>query len=69
MNTPTPTGDGVATGDGVSAVPPWLPDEATLTRLANELFAALPGDQAATALPVTRRPPRSRVTGGHGAPG
>jgi cysteine desulfurase / selenocysteine lyase len=57
MSTLTPTGDGVAagdgvaTGDGVSAVPPWLPDEATLTRLANDLFAALPGDQAATARP------------------
>ena len=54
MTTPTTTGDGVATGDGVSAVPPWLPDEATLTRLANDLFAALPADQAATVLPGDR---------------
>ena len=51
MSTHTPTGDGVATGDGVSAVPPWLPGEAALTRLANDLFAALPGDRAATVLP------------------
>ena len=27
MSTPTPT------GDGVSGAPPWVPDEATLTRL------------------------------------
>jgi cysteine desulfurase/selenocysteine lyase len=45
MNTTTPT------GDGVSAAPSWVPDEATLARLANELFAALPGDQPAAALP------------------
>ena len=43
MNTTTPT------GDGVSGVPAWLPDEATLTRLANEYFAALPGQPPASA--------------------
>ena len=36
MTTPTPT------GDHMSGAPSWLPDEATLTRWANELFAALP---------------------------
>ena len=41
MSTATPT------GDGVSAVPDWLPDEATLTRMANEFFAALPDQQQA----------------------
>ena len=45
MNTTTPT------GDGVSAAPDWLPDETTLARLANELLAAFPGDQAAAAIP------------------
>ena len=39
MTMPTPT------GDGASAVPPWLPDEATLTRLANEFFGAMPGHE------------------------
>jgi cysteine desulfurase / selenocysteine lyase len=43
MNTTTPT------GDGVSGVPEWLPDEVTLTRLANEFFAALPGQPTAPA--------------------
>ena len=37
MSTPTPTGDGaVASVD-------WVPDEATLTRLASEFFATMPG--------------------------
>ena len=40
MSTATPTGDG-----GAVAVP-WLPDEATLTRMANEFFAAFPGQPA-----------------------
>ncbi len=39
MSTPTPT------GDGVSDVPPWVPDEATLTKLANEFFGAMPGHE------------------------
>jgi len=37
MNTTTPT------GDGAGALPLGLPDEATLTRLANEFFRELPG--------------------------
>lgn len=55
MNTTTPT------GDAVSAVPSWQPDEAMLARLANEFFAALPGHEPATAplpdqLPATPPP-------------
>jgi cysteine desulfurase/selenocysteine lyase len=47
MSTTTPT------GDGVSAAPPWQPDEAALARLANEFFAALPSHGPATdALPA-----------------
>ena len=43
MNMPTPT------GDGASAVPAWLPDEATLARLASDLFGPLTiSDKAAT---------------------
>jgi cysteine desulfurase/selenocysteine lyase len=57
MNTTTPT------GDGVSGVPAWLPDEATLTRLANEYFAALPGQpQAPAGQPVTPAPAGQPVT-------
>jgi cysteine desulfurase/selenocysteine lyase len=37
MNTTTPT------GDDVTAVPPGLPDEAALARLANEFFREFPG--------------------------
>jgi cysteine desulfurase/selenocysteine lyase len=44
MNTTTPT------GDGMSGVPAWLPDEETLTRLANEFFTALPGQASAPAV-------------------
>jgi cysteine desulfurase / selenocysteine lyase len=43
MNTITPT------GDGVTGVPDWLPDEKLLARLANEFFAAVPGSQPAAA--------------------
>lgn len=43
MNTPTPT------GNEASAVPAWLPDEATLARLATDLFGSLTvADTAAT---------------------
>ena len=60
MNTTTPT------GDGVSAAPDWLPDEAELARLANALFAAIPDDQPATAIPgdhqVTAIPGHQPVT-------
>ncbi|WP_037078499.1 family 2A encapsulin nanocompartment cargo protein cysteine desulfurase [Pseudonocardia spinosispora] len=41
MTTPPTTADG--------AVPPWLPDEATLTRMASELFSALPGQDPSAA--------------------
>jgi cysteine desulfurase / selenocysteine lyase len=41
MTTPRPTADGGA--------PAWLPDEATLNRLAGEFFRALPGQPAAPA--------------------
>ncbi len=51
MNTTTPT------GDGVGGVPAWLPDEATLTRLANEIFAALPGQPAPAVQLATPVPP------------
>ena len=44
MSTTTPT------GDGVSAAPSWQPDEATLARLANEFFAALPAYEPTVAL-------------------
>jgi len=46
MNTTTPT------GDGVGALPLGLPDEATLTRLANEFFRELPGQPAPAVLPL-----------------
>ena len=46
MTTQTPTSDGAA---GLSAVP-FLPDEATLNRLAGEFFARLPGLDKAPSL-------------------
>jgi len=39
MSTHTPT------GDNLGALPPWMPDEATLTRLATEFFGAMPGHE------------------------
>jgi cysteine desulfurase/selenocysteine lyase len=36
----------------VSAGPPWLPDEATLTRLATEFFGPMPGHETGPALPA-----------------
>jgi cysteine desulfurase/selenocysteine lyase len=39
MSTPTPT------GEGGGASPAWLPDEATLTQLANEFFGPMPGHE------------------------
>jgi cysteine desulfurase/selenocysteine lyase len=58
MTTPLPTGNGsgghgsngsVPTTDwvGESAPPAWLPDEQTLSRMAGELFRALPGQAPA----------------------
>jgi cysteine desulfurase/selenocysteine lyase len=46
MNTTTPT------GDGAGALPLGLPDEATLTRLANEFFREPPGQPAPAVLPL-----------------
>jgi hypothetical protein len=58
MSIPTPTGDAAA------ALPGWMPDEATLTQMANEFFGALTiSEPAAPALavpagqPVTDLPP------------
>ena len=54
MSTHTPT------GERVGAAPAWIPDEATLTRLANEFFGAMPGhepEQALPAGPATARHP------------
>ena len=45
MTTPTPTSSGPVTP--APALPPGLPDEATLARLAGEFFAALPGASSA----------------------
>ncbi len=42
MTTTPPTGDAQP---GDSQLPDWLPDEATLTRLAGEFFRALPGTE------------------------
>ena len=42
MTIPTPTSD-IARSAGLNASPGGLPDELTLSRLANEFFAALPG--------------------------
>ncbi len=42
-----------ATGEGVGDAPSWLPDEATLTRLATDSYGAMPGH--------TPRPPSSAV--------
>ncbi len=50
MTTATPTGDGA----GGAA---WLPDEATLARLANEFFAALPGEPPVSGPPAREQPP------------
>ena len=43
MSTATPT------GDDLTRVPPGLPDEAALTRLANEFFRAVPGPEGSVA--------------------
>jgi len=49
MTTATPTGDGA----GGAA---WLPDEATLARLANEFLAALPGERPVSGPPARELP-------------
>ena len=50
MTTPRPTADLVTSPPdltGAPDLPDWLPDEATLNRLAGEFFAALPGSSPA----------------------
>ena len=55
MSMPIPTSEGLPGG---AAVPPGLPDESTLARLAGEFFAALPGGVTAFAPGVhSPRPP------------
>ena len=67
MSTTTPTGDGGA------AVVPWVPDEATLTRLANQFFAEFPSQRPATVAsgyrPAAALPGQQPVTAlsGYGA--
>jgi cysteine desulfurase / selenocysteine lyase len=67
MSTTTPTGDGGA------AAAPWLPDEATLTRLANQFFAEFPSQRPATVAsgyqPAAALPGQQPVTAlsGYGA--
>lgn len=46
MSTPTPT------GDAMNALPGWMPDEPTLTRMANEFFGALTVSEPAAQLPT-----------------
>jgi cysteine desulfurase/selenocysteine lyase len=62
MSTATPT------GDGVSAAGPGVPDEALLTRLANEFFGPMPGHDPRPAAPtfpaVPAVPPSLPVTPG-----
>jgi cysteine desulfurase/selenocysteine lyase len=45
MSMPTPT------GDAMTGLPGWMPDEATLTRMANEFFGDLQVSESAAALP------------------
>src|ERR1017187_5907178 len=60
MNMATPT------DDGVSAAAPAAPDEATLTRLANEFFGAMPGHEP---LPAGAAGPPSLSPAQHQPPG
>jgi cysteine desulfurase / selenocysteine lyase len=46
MSTPTPT------GDTMTPLPGWMPDEATLTRMANEFFGALQVSEPGASLPA-----------------
>jgi cysteine desulfurase / selenocysteine lyase len=46
MSMPTPT------GDAVTDLPGWMPDEATLTRMANEFFGTLPVSESTAELPT-----------------
>ena len=58
MTTATPT------ADPAGAAAPWLPDEAALARLANEFFAALPGQEPVT--PTTAVPDLQRAAAAAG---
>src|SRR6478752_7625049 len=67
MTTPRPTADPVTSLPGVPdapELPHWLPDEATLNRLAGEFFAALPG----SVLPDSGVPGSLPIDAGAGAP-
>jgi len=57
MTTATPTAD-------PAGAAPWLPDEAALARLANEFFAALPGQEPVT--PTTAVPDLQRAAAAAG---
>jgi cysteine desulfurase / selenocysteine lyase len=61
MTTPPPTADGGA--------PAWLPDEATLSRLAGEFFWALPGQPPQVGPPAMDRPAPGRSFPGGAVPG
>ena len=56
-----PAGADELTGDSAPGRPGWLPDEATLNRLAGEFFAALPGGAPGPVQPVAAT---SRTPGG-----
>src|SRR6478735_11915609 len=69
MTTPRPTADLVSSLTSVPdapELPSWLPDEATLNRLAGEFFAALPGTLPTDAgvLEPVRAAPAPGVSGG-----
>lgn len=70
MNTPPATADGVVPGASATegAAPAWLPDEQTLSRMAEQMFRALPGQE-----PGAVSPPTEAVTpvagAGAGLPG
>ena len=66
MSMPTPT------GDAMTVLPGWMPDEATLTRMANDLFGALAIATPAAAVPIQENaelpgPPAIDLPVGHGA--
>ena len=61
MTTPPPTADGGA--------PAWLPDEATLSRLAGEFFWALPGQPTQVSPPAIDRAAPGRSVPGGSVPG
>src|SRR4051794_3209269 len=67
MTTPRPTADLVTSPPdltGAPDLPDWLPDEATLNRLAGEFFAALPGSSPAGASALGSPLPGSTGPGG-----